>query len=151
VAYAYKGWCTGFTAVVATLLSSVATAGGFQVFNQSASGLGTATAHQAAIEDASTAYWNPAGMVYLRRTEGSVGLDLIRPSTRFRNHGSTTFLPAPNGTALSGGNGGDGGALAPAPLLHFVRPMNQRVWLGFSLTFPFGVLPARLHETRLGS
>ena len=42
---------------------------GFQLFEQSVSGLGTSFASTAAAEDASTVWWNPAGMSYLRSEE----------------------------------------------------------------------------------
>lgn len=128
-----------FSVAVAVLMIDVACAGGFQVYNQSVSGLGTSTAHQAAVEDATTAYWNPAGMVYLPQRSFTLGVDLIKQHAEFKNKGSTTFLPPPNGVPLGGGSGGDSGDVSPLPHLFYTQPLGSKGWVGFSLTFPFGL------------
>ena len=71
-------------AVPAALLAlgtQQAMASGFQLLEQNASGLGNAYAGSAAVaENASTIYYNPAGMTYLGNQEYSVGLNLIQPT-----------------------------------------------------------------------
>ena len=83
-------------------------ASGFQLWEQSASGLGTAYAGSAAVaEDASTIYFNPAGMAYL--PEGQMQLTgtlaLVKPSSYFSDDG--TVIPL--GIYVRGGEGGDNG------------------------------------------
>src|SRR6185436_5282273 len=87
-------------------------AGGFQLVEQNASGLGNAYSGQGATaQDASTIFWNPAGMTRLSGRNFVLAGNLIRPSAEFQNTGST---PAAGGFGL-GGSGGDGGDWAVVP------------------------------------
>src|SRR6266436_4279839 len=78
---------------------SQAHASAFALIEQSASGLGNAYAGAAAAaEDASTIYYNPAGMSLLPgEVQISTGLALINVSAKFSDSGST-----PSGAALAG-------------------------------------------------
>ena len=61
--------------------SSTALAGGFQLMEQSASGIGNAYAGSAAVaDDAGTIFYNPAGMTRLKAREVSLGVAAIKPS-----------------------------------------------------------------------
>ena len=74
-----------------TALAATLYAGGFQLQEQDASGLGEYHAGQAAkANDAATEFYNPAGMVRLKHTEVSSGLTMIRLSTHFE--GTATAL-----------------------------------------------------------
>src|SRR6185503_12318094 len=74
-----------------------AQASGFQLMEQNASGLGNAYAGQAAAaENASTIFFNPAGMTRLPGRQISGALNAISPSTKFGDSGasrSPTGLP----------------------------------------------------------
>src|SRR5690242_13390924 len=92
--------------------STVAMASGFALIEQNASGLGNAYAGAAAAtEDASTIFFNPAGMTRLRGANFVVAGLLITPSSKFNN---TATTPAVS-TVLGGGpypltgSGGDSG------------------------------------------
>ena len=88
-----------------------AQAAGFALIEQSGSGMGNAFAGSSAIaEDASTIYFNPAGMTYIEGTQLVGALHLIKPSAEFNNNGSL-----PGGGRLLGGSGGDAGDLAFIP------------------------------------
>src|SRR5882672_11312746 len=78
---------------------SQAHASAFALIEQSASGLGNSFAGAAAAaEDASTIYYNPAGMSLLKGpTDLSVGVALINLSAKFSDAGSL-----PSGTGLAG-------------------------------------------------
>src|SRR3954470_3546083 len=94
-------------AAAAALMSGMTTAsfaGGFGIATQSGSGTGNAFAGGAAsAEDASTVWFNPAGMTQLPGTTNVAGaLQILKPSFEFQNNGSTL----PRGTG-EGGNGGD--------------------------------------------
>jgi long-chain fatty acid transport protein len=85
--------------------------GSFALNEQSVSQLGTAYAGGAAqAEDASTMFFNPAGIVLLNQGEFQLGGQYIMPQANFTNDGSHYNLPNTpiNGTPISGGNGGDG-------------------------------------------
>jgi hypothetical protein len=65
-----------------------ASAAGFQLLEQNASGIGNAYAGSAAVaENASTIFFNPAGMTQLKDREISVGVSIVRPTFKFRNQG----------------------------------------------------------------
>ncbi len=114
-------------------------AAGFQLFEQSVSGLGTSFASTAAAEDASTVWWNPAGMSYLSGRNISLGGHIIKPTAEFENQGSRTLLPLPNGLPLSGGNGGDAGGVALLPNLYYAHSLTDHLSLGVGVNSPFGL------------
>ena len=75
-------------ALLLVAFSGTAAASGFQLLEQG-SGLGNAYAGSAAkANDASTIFWNPAGMTQLQAREVSGGLTAVRPSFKFDNEGS---------------------------------------------------------------
>lgn len=109
-----------------------ARAAGFQIQEQSGSGLGVGFAGQAAaVHDASTAFWNPAGQTLLPGRQAAAALSLIRPSNKFRDNGTSTF------GAL--GNGGDGGEKAVVPALYGTWALDARWSVGLALNAPFGL------------
>src|SRR3954469_4508565 len=95
------------SAAAAALMSGMTTAsfaGGFGIATQSGSGTGNAYAGGAAsAEDASTVWYNPAGMTLLPGTTNVAGsFHVLKPSFQFQNTAST--LPVGTG---EGGDGGD--------------------------------------------
>jgi len=110
-----------------------AQAAGFALIEQSASGMGNAFAGGgAAAEDASTIFFNPAGMTYIQGTQVVGAVHLIKPSAEFS--GQLT----PNGRPV-GGNGGNAGDLAFVPNMYFKMDLNESVKLGFGVNAPFGL------------
>ena len=114
-------------------------AAGFQLFEQSVSGLGTSFASTAAAEDASTVWWNPAGMSYLPGGNFTLGGHILKPVAKFENQGSRTLLPPPSGLPMSGGNGGDAGGIALLPNLYYTHGLTDRLSLGIGVNSPFGL------------
>ena len=116
-------------------------ASGFALLEQNASGLGNAYAGAAANpEDASTIYFNPAGLSYISGRQFVGGLSLIRPSAQFSDLGSQ-----PSGTSAIpstlrplGGNGGDAGSLAYVPNLYLALDLAPNWKIGVGLNAPFG-------------
>lgn len=133
-------------ALLAIAFSGSAAASGFQLQNQNGAGTSTAYAGAAAsAEDASTIFFNPAGMTYLPMGHSiSVGATVIDRSVRFKNTG-TTPMPvinpltgAPTGAFHPiGDNGGDGGGTALVPAFYYSYAINEalRVGLGVSVTY----------------
>ncbi len=125
-------------AVAAALggLASSAVAGGFGIGTQSGSGTGNAFAGgAAAADDASVAWYNPAGMMLLPSGKQIAGaLHMLRPSFKFQNQGSTGAFAAP-GT----GDGGDGGSWAVVPNAFFTMDVNPQWRFGLALNAPFGL------------
>src|SRR5262245_22978026 len=86
-------------------------AAGFALIEQNASGMGNAYAGGAAVaEDASTIYFNPAGMTRIPGRQAVGALHAIRPKTEFTDTGSSAPGVVPGlFTPARGGNGGDAG------------------------------------------
>ena len=113
-----------------------AQAAGFALIEQSGSGMGNAFAGGSAIaEDASTVYFNPAGLTYIEGTQLVGALHLIKPSAEFNNNGS---LPG-GGSRPLGGSGGDAGDLAFVPNIYFKTDLNDSIKLGIGINAPFGL------------
>ena len=118
--------------------STLASAAGFALIEQSASGMGNAFAGAAATaEDASTVFYNPAGMSRLEGSQITVGGHLIDLSAKFSNSGSSK--PAAIVTNPLGGNGGDAGGIAVVPNFYFVMPIGDRLNFGVGVNAPFGL------------
>lgn len=122
-------------ALVALAWGGSASAAGFQLQNQNGAGTGLAYAGAAAVaEDASTIFFNPAGMTYLPEGHSfSLGGTLIDRSVKFSDTGTTLY----GGTQPLGDNGGNGGKLSLVPNFYYSYAINQdlRVGLGVSLTY----------------
>jgi long-chain fatty acid transport protein len=112
-------------------------AAAFALYEHGVSGLGNAYAGAAAVaEDATTVWWNPAGMARLARGKHfAIGGSLIVPSTKFSDRASQ---PAAFQTTL-GGTGGDAGNAALVPSLFYVTDLGPRWHLGLGISVPFGL------------
>jgi long-chain fatty acid transport protein len=114
----------------------VALAAGFQLNENSASGLGNAFAGGAAVaEDASTMWSNAAGMSRIRTPQVVGALHLVKPSIKFNDQGS-----APAAGQSLGGDGGDAGGMNYVPNLYLVVPINEAWSAGVGLNGPWGLV-----------
>lgn len=112
------------------VISGTAVASGFQLQEQSASGIGNAFAGSAAVaENASTIYFNPAGMTQLQGVQVSGGVAAIGPSYKFSNAASSS----------TGGNGGDAGSWAGVPNGYASWGVTKDLYLGLGISAPFGL------------
>jgi len=126
-------------AVVSGFVTANANGAGFQLLEQNASGLGNAYAGSAAVaENASTIFFNPAGMTRLSAREFSLGLNAIRPSFEFSNSGSLN-PSAFGGGAASGGTGGDAGSWAYLPNAYASWALSRNLYAGLGVGAPFGL------------
>lgn len=141
--------------VSAAALFGVATharAGGFALEEQSVSGLGNAFAGGAAsAEDASTVFFNPAGLTLLKGQNAAAGGQLIVPHAKFQKDEARHATGAP----LTGGDGGDAGEPALIPNAYYSVTFESGLALGFGLSVPFGLASdyaedwvGRYHATR---
>jgi long-chain fatty acid transport protein len=104
-------------------------AAGFALVEQNASGLGNAYAGQAAsAQDASTIFFNPAGMTLLPDSQIVVTGHLIKPQAEFS--GSSN---------IGSGNVGDAGSLAIVPNGYFAYRLTPDVHVGVGVNAPFGL------------
>jgi len=112
-----------------------AQASGFALIEQNASGLGNAYAGAAAVaEDASTIFFNPAGLTRLPGMQFVGALHVISPNSEFTNSGSQLAA-----LHALGGNGGDAGDLALVPNLYFSWMMDRQWSFGVGIGAPFGL------------
>src|SRR6266550_4953273 len=118
------------------LAGSEAHAAAFALYEQGVSGLGNAYAGAAAVaEDATTVWWNPAGMARLGAGKHfAIGGVSISPSTKFSN--GATF---PAALQTPGGDGGDAGKDAIVPSMFYVMDLNPRMHFGIGISVPFGL------------
>ncbi|MCB1958382.1 MAG: outer membrane protein transport protein [Rhodocyclaceae bacterium] len=121
----------------ALLASSSAGAAGFQLLEQNGSGVGNAFAGSAAVaENASTIYFNPAGMTRLSGDrQVSLGLDIVRIGFEFKDEGSVP----PALTAPSASTGGDAGGMNYIPNGYFAIKLTPQLSFGLGFGAPFGL------------
>lgn len=118
------------------VMSGSAAASGVALIEQSGSGLGNAYAGGAAgAEDASTIFYNPAGMTRLNGKQIVVAGNMIRPSAKFS--GAVTGL-APLQVAGTGA-GGDAGDWVLVPNAYFMMEVNPQTRVGLGINAPFGL------------
>jgi long-chain fatty acid transport protein len=121
-------------AIVSGVYCSSAQAAGFQLIENSARGQGNAFAGAAATaNDASTIWFNPAGMTKLKNKQLSVVGHIIFPNSSFTNNGSVDGL----GNPLSGPND-DGGSEAFVGNFYWVTDIGATKF-GLGITTPFGL------------
>lgn len=122
------------TALVATAFAGSAGASGFQLLEQNASGIGNSYAGSAAsAENASTIFYNPAGMTQLQDREVSLGGTLVKTNFEFSNSGSSV------GTLSNSGDGGNGGTLGFIPNAYMSWALTKDLYIGFGIGAPFGL------------
>jgi long-chain fatty acid transport protein len=117
----------------------VVLAAGFEVAEVSGRQLGSAYAGKAAnIEDASTIFFNPAGMSLFKQYNlvGSIEVLISRGDWKDDNSTGSPYLGYP---PLSGGDGGDPGGTTFLPNLYFVAPVMEDFAVGLGVTAPFGL------------
>ncbi|NWF76782.1 MAG: outer membrane protein transport protein [Nitrospirae bacterium] len=122
--------------IIIFISSSTALGAGFALVEQSVSGLGNAYAGgAAAAEDATTIFYNPAGLTRLDGQEMILGIHIISPTAKFHNEGSTHITGAP----LVGDDGGNGGVTVMLPNLYYSKKFSERLSMGIGINSPFGL------------
>jgi len=116
-----------------TLIASAnVQAAGFALIEQNASGLGNAYAGAAAVaEDASTIFFNPAGMTYIEGTQAVGAIHFIKPNAEFKRGNLD-----PGVTGDEGPNAGD---LAFVPNFYLMTELTPSIKVGLGVNVPFGL------------
>jgi len=132
-----------------SLASGSALASSFALIEQSVSGMGTAYAvGSSGIGDASTVFFNPAGMSRLSGTHLSGGVQAVYSQVEFEGSAAYSNNPALGpgpggigiaGTSISGKSKTDTDLLAGVPSGYISHQYSDRVWLGFGINAPFGL------------
>lgn len=116
-------------------VSGHAMAAGFALQNQNGAGTGNAFAGAAAAaEDASTVFFNPAGMLLLPQGHNvTVAATVLDRSVDFTNRG-TTAVP----TFALGNDGGDGGGMSVIPVGYWSYSISPSLAVGVGVGPTFG-------------
>lgn len=103
-------------------------ASGFSLIEANADGQGAAYAGSGAKADnASTIFFNPAGMTLLPGRQIVASLHTIDISAKFDDGNPATH------------DGGDAGDVSVLPNLYYAMPINANVWFGLGINVPFGL------------
>lgn len=127
---------------LAALGGGQAAANGFYIPQQAPVSAGRSFAGDAALgRDASSAFFNPAALVRLERSEAMAHVSLIRPSVSFSAVGVDAATPGSADATVpaGGGPGTDPASLTPAGGGFLAVRASERLWFGLSLTTPFGL------------
>jgi long-chain fatty acid transport protein len=112
-------------------VSHSAFAAAFQFYELGTPIVGTADVGQAAVaNDASTSYFNPAGMSQLNSTQFMIGSQVMLPYTDF-SIGSQNTISGDSG-------GGNAASLTPGVDLYYVYNYSPKLKIGASFTAPYG-------------
>ncbi|MDX1456328.1 MAG: outer membrane protein transport protein [Marinobacter sp.] len=113
-------------------------AGGFALNEQSASAMGVANAGAAANpENATTVFFNPAGMSQLSGTNLSFGAAVLDIDAELDRDSASAVTAA--GGPVRGESGGDFAPFAILPNIYLTHELNDSVDVGFGLHAPYGL------------
>jgi long-chain fatty acid transport protein len=113
-------------------------AAGFALLEQNASGLGNAYAGSAAVaQDASTIFFNPAGLTLLPGTQAVVAASAIYLNSEFNSTAAPVFVMP--GIAPGSNEGGNLGGWSVVPNAYFSTPIGERFAVGLGINVPFGL------------
>ena len=129
-----------------TLASAGIHASSFALIEQSVNGMGSAYAiGSAGIDDASTVYFNPAGMSRLPGSHLNGGLQVVHSnvdfdgSAEYSQFSGIAIDPGLPGTPISGKQKTDADLTAAVPSGYISHQYSDRVWFGFGVNAPFGL------------
>lgn len=115
--------------------SSHAMAAAFQLWEQDAASVGVYHAGYAAwANDASTAWYNPAGIVRIKNQQAVLGAVNILTDFSYRGTIAVNTLGDVPKRVVA-----QGGTFNFVPNLHYVAPINDCIGFGFSVDAPFGL------------
>lgn len=123
-------------ACVGAMVTS-ANAAGFYIQEQSVRGLGSAfSGSTTTLNDASTIYFNPAGMTKLQGLQLQGGVNVIMPNSDVKNAGTTS---GPSGGRPLGGPSDNPYSPTPVPNGYASYQITDSFWAGIGLSAPFGL------------
>jgi len=130
---------TLLTAVVLLCIApAISRASGFALIEVNAAGQGNAYAGASAhTNDASTIFFNPAGMMLLEKDQLVFASHLVMPQSDFSNQGSRGADAL--GAAPLTGEEDDGGYNAIVPNFYWVREIDESMKFGLGVNAPFGL------------
>lgn len=123
-------------ASILTTTSPQAMAAAFQIWEQDAASVGNYHAGRAAsANDATTAYYNPAGMIRIQNQQFVLGDVGILTNGKYRGTVATNTYLGGAAQSVTAQNG----SFTQAPNFHYVAPITPTIAFGLSLAVPFGL------------
>ena len=116
------------------LLSTAVQASGYHFGTQSVNAQGTANAAAAEAADASTIFYNPAGLTKLDSSQISVNANIVFPSIHYEADSATDFTGIP----VQGSKSGKITETTVAPHVYGAYKASDDVTLGLGVYVPFG-------------
>lgn len=116
------------------LLSTAVQASGYHFGTQSVNAQGTANAAAAEAADASTIFYNPAGLSKLDSSQISVNANIVFPSIRYEADSATDFTGIP----VQGSKSGKITKTTVAPHIYGAYKVNDNLTVGLGVYVPFG-------------
>lgn len=121
------------------LISTKTYAGGFLLWEQNGAGLGDYHAGSAVdAEDASTEYYNPAGLPYIKHTQAVAGVVMIPTDIEFNGTVQVSSVNPPPELPQNISEA-QGGGINFIPNLHFAQPINSKLTWAFGIDVPYGL------------
>lgn len=132
---------TALLAVSTVMASTVtANAGGFYLEERSVKASGRAFAGAAAMaDDVTVMSYNPAALTALPRAQMAAGVYAIMPQASLSDSGSNADIGPFSGIPVGGLNSEQGFSPQPSGYLYAAAPVAQDLWVGLSVTAPFGL------------
>lgn len=134
--FTFRPLLVALSAAGISALSLQAFSAGFQLFEQDGASVGNYHAGYAAeAADASTAFYNPAGITRFKNQQMVFAGVGVATNIKYKGTVSVNTLNAgdPMGTTAQGG------VFAFIPALHYVAPLTENTGFGFSVDVPFGM------------
>lgn len=121
---------------------------GFLLWEQNGAGVGNYHAG-AAVDafDASTGFYNPAGLINIRNQQLVAGAVVVPVDLQYSGTISVRPIDADDPIISGPVNQVQGGTTNVIPDLHYAIPINQRMTFGFNVSVPFGVNTDYGHDT----
>jgi long-chain fatty acid transport protein len=137
-------------------LSSNALAAAFQLYEQDGATVGDYHAGRAAqANDASTTFYNPAGLVHMKNQQLVIGDVGVFSDLKYRGTDSVFLKPVNYPTAIPIASAqntnivAQGGAFSQIPNFYYALPITPSIGLGLSLNAPFGLRTVYGRDTAL--
>ena len=122
-------------AVIGIAIAQHAAASGYHFGTQSVGAQSTANAAAAEAADASTLFYNPAGLTHLDgKAEITGALNIVAPSLKYKDARATYY----QGGNVQGETSGKVTKTTAAPHVYGAYKLNDRVTLGMGMYIPFG-------------
>ncbi len=137
--FSKKKWIVFGISTVLFGFSHCVFASGFQLFEENGTSTGDFGAGGAAsANDASTAFYNPAGLVRMTGQQLVLSADTISSNLEYKGN-TTLSTPAVSPFPATQSGSAQGGSASVVPAFNYAAPINSSVVFGLSATVPFGL------------